>query len=139
MFLVRLIYASQPSSDFKPEDIEKILESARRNNSSKSVTGLLYFKHKYFLQCIEGSRAAVNEIYQKILRDNRHDMQLIIEYKEAVERGFSRWEMGYLPETEATRALYTKFSGQSEFSPYHMRGESCHALMIELKNLVKAV
>lgn len=139
MFLVRLIYASQPSKSFKPEDIEKILVSARQNNVAKVVTGLLYFNQNYFLQCLEGSRSAVNEIYHRILRDDRHQMPLILEYTEIRERDFSKWEMAYLPETETTRKLYAKFSGLTEFSPYHMRGDSCHKLMIELRKSIAAV
>ncbi|MEX1666563.1 BLUF domain-containing protein [Zhongshania arctica] len=139
MFLTRLIYASQPSNSFKPEDIEKILVSARRNNAAKAVTGLLYFNQHYFLQCLEGSRSAVNEIYHKIIRDDRHQMPLILDYTETIERNFSTWGMAYLPETEVTRVLYAKFSGLTELSPYHMRGESCHKLMGDLRTAIPAV
>lgn len=41
MFLVRLIYASKISSDFGPEDIENILQSARTYNVKTNVTGML--------------------------------------------------------------------------------------------------
>jgi hypothetical protein len=139
MYLARLIYTSHPSDNFKPEDIENILTASRRNNLAKSVSGLLYFNQNYFLQCLEGSRSSINQIYHKILNDDRHGTPLILEYKEIVERDFPRWEMGYLPETADTRLLYRRFSGADEFIPYHMSGESCHRLMIEMRKLVKAV
>ncbi|MGL6040641.1 MAG: BLUF domain-containing protein, partial [Deefgea sp.] len=51
MFLVRLIYVSQVTEQFRPEEIEKILNTARRNNAAVNVTGALFFSRKYFLQC----------------------------------------------------------------------------------------
>ena len=48
-------------------------------------------------------------------------------------------EMGYLPETNATRESYKRYSPNCEFSPYHMSGESCHKLMVELKGMLKSV
>ncbi|MBQ0794492.1 BLUF domain-containing protein [Zhongshania sp.] len=139
MYLARLIYTSCPSKSFKPEDIEKILTVARKNNVAKSVSGLLYFNQSHFLQCLEGSRSAINLIYHKILNDSRHEAPIILDYTEIVERDFPKWEMGYLPETADTRLLYRKFSGADEFIPSHMSGESCHRLMIEMRKLVKAV
>jgi hypothetical protein len=66
-------------------------------------------------------------------------MLLILDYTEITEWDFSTWEMGCLPETETNRMLHTKFSGLTELSPYHMRGESCHKMMIELRKAIAAV
>jgi hypothetical protein len=66
-------------------------------------------------------------------------MLLILDYTEITEWDFSIWEMGCLPETETTGMLYTKFSGLTELSPYHMRGESGHKMMIELRKAIAAV
>ena len=71
MYLVRLIYVSKTQQDFGPQNIESIIDKARVNNHKTEVTGLLCFSNKYFLQCLEGSRAAVNETYHKILNDDR--------------------------------------------------------------------
>ena len=66
MYLARLIYTSVPTHDFSPDDISGILETARHNNREHSITGLLYFNHRYFLQCLEGSRSNINKIYQRL-------------------------------------------------------------------------
>ena len=139
MYMARLIYTSHPSDNFKPDDIEKILAASRKNNAKLSVSGLLYFNQSYFLQCLEGSRSAINQVYHNILNDDRHDKPMILDYREIRERDFPVWEMGYLPESHDTRMLYRKFSPTADFSPYHMSGESCHLLMVELRKWVKAV
>lgn len=69
MFLTRLVYASTISESFTPDDIESILIAARKNNIKTNVTGILCFNRKYFLQCLEGSRTAVNKTYHHILND----------------------------------------------------------------------
>jgi len=71
MFLSRILYASTTTDQFKPKDIEDILSKARQENSKLNITGMLCFSSNYFLQCIEGSRANVNELYHKILNDKR--------------------------------------------------------------------
>ena len=43
MYLARLIYTSCPSKSFKPEDIEKILTVARKNNVAKSGLWFIVF------------------------------------------------------------------------------------------------
>lgn len=139
MYLARLIYTSVPTHDFSPDDISIILETARHNNRECSVTGLLYFNHRYFLQCLEGSRSNINKIYQRILNDNRHQDPLLLDYREIEIRDFPEWEMAYLPETEQTRSLYMRYSPTGEFSPYHMSGESCHQLMLNLRKVLPAV
>lgn len=139
MYLARLIYTSVPTEVFSPEDISAILEKARKNNQDLSVTGLLYFNHRYFLQCLEGSRSHINMIYQKILNDQRHREPLLLDYREIETRDFSEWEMAYLPETAKTRSLYMRYSPTGDFSPYHMSGESCHQLMVKLRDVIPAV
>lgn len=139
MYLARLIYTSHPTEHFSPVDIEKILEVSRKNNASLAVTGMLYFNHQYFLQCLEGSRSNINKIYHRILNDSRHQEAMILDYREIITRDFASWEMGYLPETAATKQLYMRYSPKGDFSPYHMSGESCHQLMVDLKTLLPSV
>ena len=132
MYLIRLIYASRVQGSMSTEDVAQILETSRHNNSKSNITGLLCFNHKYFLQCLEGSRAKVNELYQRILHDNRHGDILLLSYGEVSERHFSQWSMGYIPATQITEDITLRFSGGSEFNPYEMAGPSADAMMVEL-------
>ena len=136
MYLVRLVYVSSISQGFKPDDLNEILETAKRHNKKNCVTGLLGFNRKIFLQCLEGSRAKVNETYHRILQDPRHDKIIMLDYKEIIEREFDDWSMGFIPESSLTTKVNLRFSGDDVFDPYDMNGESAHRLMVALKENV---
>jgi hypothetical protein len=139
MFLTRLVYTSTVAEGFNPDAIEQILESARKYNGKNNVTGMLLFNRKYFLQCLEGTRTQVNRTYRDILNDPRHKDIIILDYSEIVARAFSRWAMGYVPETQLTKPLNLKYSGAGEFNPYQMSGESAHEYLIELSEILETV
>ncbi|GAA58858.1 BLUF domain protein [Pseudoalteromonas sp. BSi20652] len=136
MFLVRLIYASKITDGFGPKDIENILQSARTYNVKKNVTGMLCFSNDYFLQCLEGSRTAVNNTYQQILNDKRHHNVIMLNYNQIPEREFEKWSMGYVPQSKVTESLNLKFSGSIDFNPFKMSGDSAHRLMLALKGSI---
>ena len=136
MYLVRMVYASRVTEGFNENEIESILTSARKNNTKSSVTGILCFNHNYFLQCLEGSRRKVNATYHSILNDPRHNEIILLDYKEIVEREFSEWNMGYMPESSLTKPITMRFSGSPDFNPFDMSGESAHQLMITLSKTV---
>jgi hypothetical protein len=121
---------------FEPADIEKILESARKHNQSKDVTGMLCFNRKYFLQCLEGSRTSVNETYHRILNDKRHSNIMMLHYGEIISREFEQWTMGYMPASSLTSHINIKYSGSEEFNPYEMSGDSANSMMISLRDTI---
>lgn len=135
--LVRAIYASRTAPDFGPAMIHGILSSARRHNGRADVTGLLTFSSDYFLQCLEGGRAAVNEVYTRICRDERHrDPQLLL-YEECDERLFPKWSMGYVGETALTTETIRRYSQSRHFEPTELGGASALAMLTALAKAVK--
>lgn len=88
------------------------------------------------MQCLEGTRTQVNRTHHNILNDPRHKDIIILDYSEIVARAFSRWAMGYMPESSLTRPLNLKYSGADEFNPYKMSGESAHEYLIELSGIL---
>ncbi|WP_415911424.1 BLUF domain-containing protein [Neptuniibacter sp. QD37_11] len=139
MFLTRLVYTSTIADNFSPQDIEAIIEIARKNNRKHNVTGMLCFNRKYFLQCLEGSRTQVNKIYYNILNDPRHSNIIMLDYKEITSREFSEWSMGYIPESSLTAPINLKFSGTPEFDPYKMSGESAFQMLLALRESVPSL
>lgn len=136
MYLVRMIYASR-ANNLGPEEVNSILESARHNNARSGLTGLLCFDSDYFLQCLEGSRQAVNNLYSTIMADERHQDAVILDYRQIDQRHFADWTMGYVPNTRLTRPLILKYSGQEAFNPYLMSGDSAAAMLQELGEQVR--
>lgn len=139
MFLVRLVYASTISKGNTESDISQILDTAKQHNASVDVTGALLFNRNYFLQCLEGSRLRVNEIYHRILNDRRHQNILLLDYREISEREFGDWSMGYIPEVAMTTPINMKYSVSKQFDPYSMSGESAYKLLLHLSQVVKTV
>ncbi|WP_394182340.1 BLUF domain-containing protein [Marinomonas posidonica] len=133
MSLVCLLYASTISENFSPEDIKQILSSAERNNAKQHVTGMLSFNRQYFLQCLEGSRQQVNEIYHRIARDPRHQRLEILDYQAIPKRSFSEWHMGYLQDTQTLSELYYQYSPNDQFDPYTMSPEGAFLLLLDIK------
>lgn len=136
MRLIRAIYASHKNESLSVEDIESILSDSRANNSRAEITGVLCFSHEYFLQCLEGDRAAVNELYNRITRDQRHLEPFMIDYCEISERAFSHWAMGFVPDTQISRELILRFSGSGRFDPTKMSAASALGFLRALTNTI---
>ncbi|MGF1763240.1 BLUF domain-containing protein [Aliivibrio kagoshimensis] len=133
MFLTRLIYVSTATDKVTPDTLDGILISSRKNNKKGYVTGLLSFTHKYYLQCLEGSRAEVNRTFNRILKDEKHTNIVILYYQEINEREFGDWSMGNIPQSNLTGLLKLQFGGSDEFRPYEMSGESAYRMLLTLK------
>ncbi|WP_018694365.1 BLUF domain-containing protein [Algicola sagamiensis] len=137
MSLVRLIYCSTHSDSFKStQSIDDILSTARTNNKTHYLTGILCFNRNYFLQCIEGRNTDVNDLYHSIANDKRHHTLLLLDYSEIQERTFSSWEMGYVPETKITDPINIRYSVDPRFNPYEMTGGAAYLMLKELHDTV---
>ena len=70
-----------------------ILVDARRNNQRDAITGALICRHDIYLQLIEGPDAAIDALYARISKDDRHlDVRLLLSETDS-ERLFPEWAM----------------------------------------------
>ena len=139
MFLVQLVYVSKAQNSLNDHDIEDILTLSKVNNEKQAITGLLSFNHRYFLQCIEGSRSTVNDTYQRILNDPRHSDVVILSYEAIDYRYFGGWSMAYVPSSSLTQEMILTYGSTKEFNPYKMSGESALLLLSELAEHIPTV
>lgn len=138
MPLSRLIYASRAVDALKPEDVEQILQRSRANNARVGVTGALMYGAREFLQCLEGSREAVNQTYARILRDPRHADAVILDYREVGTRWFPGWGMHHVPPLWSTRQVLMRYHERESFAPTRMGAESALALLADLARSLPA-
>jgi hypothetical protein len=132
MSLFRLIYASRAAESLTPADHDQILESSQRNNGKAGVTGILAFGAREFLQCLEGSREAVNATYHRILSDPRHRDLVLIDCRDVDQRWFGEWGMHGLPPSRLTRQRVLRYSERELFTPTRLGGASAIALLADL-------
>ena len=57
---------------------------------------MLCYSDDLFLQVLEGGRDEVCELYNTIVRDDRHSNVRILIYEEIAERRFGNWTMGHV-------------------------------------------
>lgn len=116
--LERLIYQSQASHEFGSLHLFNLLTEARLRNQRLSITGhLLYFEGR-FTQCIEGPTTSIDQLWQSLLRDDRHHgVQLLGRYA-IEERRFSEWSMAF----SSYESLYVH--GMTGFFPVDEGGDS---------------
>ncbi len=138
MSLFRLIYASRAADSLTPADHEQILESSQRNNGKAGVTGILAFGAREFLQCLEGSREAVNATYHRILTDPRHRDLVLIDCRDVEQRWFGDWGMHGLPPSRLTRQRVLRYSERELFAPTRLGGASAIALLADLARELEA-
>lgn len=95
--LGRIIYTS--TSLCQTEDIQQILERSRILNAQSDVTGALFLHEGKFLQYLEGDEAAIDTVYERILKDRRHTDCRQIDCRLISVRIFNDWSMTWLPHT----------------------------------------
>lgn len=128
-FMLRLTYVSRAADSLDSKQLTEILKQARINNTEKGITGILVFNKNYFLQCVEGSRIAINELLNALVADNRHHDLQIIEAREVNERIWGEWSMDYVSPNPSNRSLFLKYSSSQDFNPYLMSARSTEWLL----------
>ena len=93
MSLKSLTYTSLGRLDLAATDIEAIHRTARELNALDGVTGLLIFNGTHFLQIIEGAPDAIDELVERLRRDQRHSGLEIRDQHEVEQRSFPDWSM----------------------------------------------
>jgi hypothetical protein len=130
--LVRLMYASRAVASVDQEELLAILRKSKANNPATGITGVLCFSEGIFLQVLEGGRAPVNRLYNRIVADSRHSNVELLSYEEIGERRFAGWSMGQVNMARLNRALLLKYSETATLDPYAVSGSVSMALFEEL-------
>ena len=93
MNLTSVTYTSLARLDLQASDLEDIHRTARDQNALDGITGLLVFNGTHFLQIIEGSESAIDELVAKLRRDPRHTGFEIRDQRKVDRRSFPDWSM----------------------------------------------
>jgi len=130
--LVRLLYASRPAAPLTASIVDAILTQSQDGNQAKGITGILCFNDELFLQVLEGGRDEVCELFNAIVRDDRHKNVRILSYEEIPERRFGGWTMGQVNIARINPSLLLKYSVKAALDPFTCSGRASMALLDEL-------
>jgi hypothetical protein len=130
--LVRCLYASRPATPVDTRALDMILHQSRKNNPARGVTGLLCVTDNLFLQVLEGGRDEVCELFNAIVRDDRHRQVRLLSYEEIGQRRFGNWTMGHVGIDRLNPSLLLKYFRRVELDPFDCSGQATLALLTEL-------
>ena len=130
--LVRLLYASRVAPAVDGDALAAIVRQSQQHNAAIGVTGMLCCSGNLFMQVLEGGRAVVNQLYNRILTDPRHSNVELLSYEEIGERRFAGWAMGQVNLAGLNPAVMLKYSETAALDPYAVSGAASMALFEEL-------
>lgn len=88
-----LLYLSEATTRPRAETVDAIVATARRVNPTLGLTGLLLWSDVRFAQILEGPDDALDLMYARLERDERHRDLVLLGRWSIVERLFSEWSM----------------------------------------------
>jgi hypothetical protein len=141
MNLVRLIYSSksETQAEIMNQELKSIFKIANTRNAERGISGMLLFSNQYFLQALEGSRSEVNEIFMKIVSDQRHSEVQIISCIDISKRRFDQWSMGWAVETASKKEIYFRYGLSKKFNPMDLNGDSAYLLLSDFADSANVV
>jgi hypothetical protein len=116
----RLIYASRiapGAAEDLDESLRQIQMASIRSNRAVAITGLLTAHQGWFLQALEGPRAAVEDTFARIARDQRHRSPAVLTTEDLPARAFARWSMCASALSEVDDAILERLGLRESFDP----------------------
>lgn len=120
--LYELIYVSLATREMSLPDLAALLTECRDNNRRYNITGLLVYHNREFMQLLEGRKEDVLNLYDLIVRDERHQQVHLMWEGAIAQRSFADWRMAFLMPGEMSldddpaysRFLQEGLGGQSD-------------------------
>ena len=103
--LIELTYVSEPAQEMSFLGLMRLLYHSYLRNTSMGITGALIFENNRFGQVIEGPRAQIEDLWEKIQRDTRHKNIHLIDSRPVDQRSFSKWTMVFQGSEEVAKKL----------------------------------
>lgn len=135
--IYRIIYISKVQKSFKYKELLNFETMISEKNKKSNLTGFLLFSNEYFVGTIEGERTQLNDLFNRISKDERHSEIEIISYEHIVNRKFSLWGMSLLESSEGYKAIRKKYGNSEVFNPYFLSNkelfEMIHSTSLKYK------
>lgn len=143
--LVQLVYVSSLTltSRLNTTIFDEVEGHARDYNEQYGITGTLCYGNGHFLQCIEGEKAKVAALTQRIFADSRHKNVQVLVLQVIKQRSFSDWRMRLLflerwLWSPATKKQATQLSPYLPFAPHDWSAERTEQFLQIIKTFETA-
>lgn len=93
--MIQIAYMSTATQPMTTEQLIDLLQQSFKNNTASGVTGMMLYGNATFLQALEGEEQVVDELYQKIAKDQRHASIVFLHRKTIERRQYSDWTMAF--------------------------------------------
>ena len=130
MHLVRLVYVSTLEN---APDLNTISRVAGTNNAKNGLSGLLVFDSNYFLQVVEGGRAAVSQLLSNLFHDSRHKNLVVLGFDYVAQREFGEWSMQFVPLAGEVKQILFRHGVDARFDPYRLNKEMALSFMQDMR------
>jgi hypothetical protein len=139
--LYQIVYTSTATEPFGRTELMELLKGSVRRNTRAGITGLLLYQSGAFIQALEGEKAALTELFEKISHDPRHHHLIRLIQGPIKERNFPNSAMAFRDlDSPALRRL----PGYSEFLNTPLNGEllakdipTCKRLLLLFKQNIR--
>ncbi|XLS30767.1 BLUF domain-containing protein [Flavobacteriaceae bacterium M23B6Z8] len=91
-----LSYKSKIKKNVSKKDVEQLVKISRTKNETFGITGCLVFLKDYFFQVIEGNKSDILQLYENILKDERHHDVVVLTKKFNAQRVFPEWSLALI-------------------------------------------
>ena len=120
--LMRLTYIAKNNEENSGIELARTLEHWRRYLSKMDISSAVVINEDYFIQSIEGSRPAINEVLVKLINEYSSVLPNIVEVEEIEVRKWSGYLIKYLTSSAEDEDHSLKsFSAGADFNPYLMK------------------
>lgn len=92
--LIHLIYCSAATHEMSSKELSELVTIARKKNAKTGITGMLLYSDKSFFQVLEGDEEQIDELFDLISSDTRHNKLTTIIKEKIPHREFGDWTMG---------------------------------------------
>lgn len=120
--LMSLTYIAKNNEANSGIELARTLEHWRRYLSKMDISSAVAINDNYFIQSIEGSRPAINEVLVKLISEYASISPNIVEVDEIEVRKWSGYLIKYLTSSAEDEDYTLKsFSAGADFNPYLMK------------------
>lgn len=113
----QLIYSSVRKEQCPLNELNGLFKKSSQKNKENQITGFLICDGINIMQIIEGEIKAIDALYAKILKDNRHHSIRLIGEKNISNKEFFKWSISYLNNTKIINDNLFKLTGKNIFTP----------------------